>query len=79
METFFNHKNTLTPCTVFIVGNENPIHNVLSVDTGKKEVLFCDEPVKVELGEVVTHVVNFSSISPIYGGYSFPCMFLCFP
>lgn len=76
---FFDHKNTMRNCSVYRVGDEPPIENVLSVDTSLKEVIFCDRPVMVEDGEIVTHSMKFNSIAPVYCGYPFPVMFLCFP
>lgn len=76
---FFDHKNTMRNCSVFRVGDEFPIENVLSVNTSDKEITFCDWPVNVENGEVVTHKMKFNAVAPVYAGYPFPVMFLCFP
>lgn len=76
---FFDHKNTMRNCSVFRVGDESAIENVLSVDTSDKEITFCDKPVKVDNGEVITYKMKFSAVAPVYAGYPFPVMFLCFP
>lgn len=75
----FDHKNTMRNCSVYRVGDELPIENVLSVDTSDKEITFCDRPVNVENGEVVTYKMKFNAVEPVYAGYPFPVMFLCFP
>ena len=76
---FFDHKNTMRNCSVYCVGDESPIENVLSVDTSTKEVTFCDKPIKVDGNKVLTHELKFTAIAPVYAGSPFPCMFLCFP
>lgn len=76
---FFDHKNTMRNCSVYRVGDELPIENVLSVDTSTKEVTFCDKPIQLDGDKVLTHDLKFTSIVPVYAGSPFPCMFLCFP
>lgn len=75
---FFNHKNVLPNCSIFRVGQVAPIGYVLTVDTDTAQIKVTPRPFRVEGGEVVTEIKQFSAIHPIYAGIPFPCMFLCF-
>lgn len=76
---FFDHRNTMWNCSVYRVGDEFPIKNVLSVDASTKEVTFCDNPIQLDVDKILTHNLKFTAIAPVYAGSPFPCMFLCFP
>lgn len=65
---FFNHKNTMRNCSVYRVGDESPIENVLSVDTSTKEVKFCDKPIQLDGDNILTHDLKFTAIVPVYAG-----------
>jgi len=69
---FFDHKNTMRNCSVYRVGDESPIENVLSVDTSTKEVTFCDNPIQLDGDKILTHDLKFTKIASRFSAVAAP-------
>ena len=65
--------------TVTDVDRKEKLLQVMMVDTERGEVECAFKPIRVNhLGEVDTFKVRFRTISPIFGGSPYPCLFHCY-
>lgn len=76
----YTYANVTPKCAVVdIEGGPLSLVDVESVDVERAQVHVLDRPITLnQHGEVVSHVVQFRSIHPIFGGRPLPVAFHCY-